>query len=167
MKPKSPSPPGLKRTEVMWRSFGAIFAGCVVASVIITGVQMLGHGIFPPPPKIQKAMTDKNATARNQAIREYLPMAPVGVLLFVPLAWALGSFGGGALTARLAKRRHVLHALIVGVVMMANGVVMLFMLPHPLWMACLGMAVFLPAAWAGGKIIARKLSTPAPQPPPD
>ena len=146
----------------MLRSFGAVVAGCFAAGMIIGAGQKLGHGFFPPPKEVQEALASKDPKMREQAIKEYLPNAPVGALLFVPLAYALGSFGGGALAARIARRRQVLHALIVGGLMMAGGVMMLVSLPHPAWMAVLCLGAFLPAAWAGAKMATPKPDAAAP-----
>lgn len=127
--------------------------------MIIGTVQKLGHSFFPPPKAVQEALASQDDAVRMKAIKEYLPNAPVGALLFVPLAYAVGSFGGGALAAWIARRRQLLHALIVGGLMMGGGVMMLVAMPHPPWMAVLCLAAFLPAAWAGAK-----LATPKPSP---
>ena len=146
----------------MLRSFGAVVAGCFAAGMIIGMVQQLGHNFFPPPKAVQEALASQDDAVRMKAIKEYLPNAPVEALLFVPLAYAVGSFGGGALAARIARRRQVLHALIVGGLMMAGGVMMLVSLPHPAWLAVLCLVAFLPAAWAGAKLATPKSSPDEP-----
>ena len=150
----------------MLRSFGAILAGCFAAGMIIGAVQQLGHSFFPPPKAVQEALSSKDPKVREQAIKEYLPNAPVEALLFVPLAYAMGSFGGGALASWIARRRQLLHALIVGGLMMGGGVMMLLSLPHPPWLAALCLAAFLPAAWAGAKLATPKpdAATPTEEP---
>jgi hypothetical protein len=146
----------------MLRSFGAVVAGCFAAGMIIGMVQQLGHNFFPPPKAVQEALASQDDAVRMKAIKEYLPNAPVEALLFVPLAYAVGSFGGGALVAWIARRRQLLHALIVGGLMMGGGVMMLLSLPHPPWLAALCLAAFLPAAWAGAKLATPKPETAAP-----
>jgi hypothetical protein len=146
----------------MLRSIGAVVAGCFAAGMIIGMVQQLGHSFFAPPKEVQEALNSKDDAVKMKAIKEYLPNAPVEALLFVPLAYAMGSFGGGALAARIARRRQLLHALIVGGLMMAGGVMMLVSLPHPAWLAVLCLGAFLPAAWAGAKMATPKLDPAAP-----
>ncbi len=146
--------------RAMLRSFGAIIAGLVAASIVAMVVQTMGHMMFPPPKEVQTALQSKDAKVREKAILEYLPDAPAGALLCIPLSWGMGTFAGCVLAARLSRRKQMQHALIVGSVMMGCGILMLFAIPHPIWMTLLGIAVFPAATWAGAKHVARRPSTP-------
>jgi predicted MFS family arabinose efflux permease len=79
---------------------------------------------------------------------------PAGALLLVLLARGVGTFAGGWLAARLAPRAPLSHAMIVGLILLAAGVMNMVMLPHPLWFWFPGVALFLPAAYAGAKLAA-------------
>lgn len=125
----------------MGRSILAVIAGLVLGVVLIGVVEFSGHYVYPPP----AGMDMKDA----EAMKSLVASLPVGALLFVILAWAVGSFGGGWLTARIAQKSHVMHALIVGGILMAAGIMNMLTIPHPLWFWVLGVAVYLPAAYAG------------------
>lgn len=126
----------------MLRSVVAVVSGVVLGGLVIGLVEAVGHQVFPLPEGVDPA--DPEALAR------VIGELPVGALLFVPLAWALGSVAAGWLAARIASRAQVAHAVIAGSLLLVAGVVNLAMIPHPTWLAVLGVAVFLPAAYFGG-----------------
>ena len=143
------NPPRRGPLDKMLRSFGAIFAGCVAAGILIMIVEVLGHAAFPPPEKYRDALKSDDMKVREAAIKEYLPQAPVGALLAVAISWGVGTTAGSALAVRLARRKHRQHGLIVGCIMMGCGIMMLVVLPHPTWMTVLGILVFPAATWTG------------------
>jgi len=128
----------------MGRSILAAIAGLVLGVVLIAVVEFIGHYVYLPPADLD--MTNP------EAMKNLMTNAPVGALLFVILAWAVGSFGGGWLAARIAQKSHVMHSLIVGGLLMAAGIMKMLMIPHPMWFWVLGVAVYLPAAYAGASL---------------
>lgn len=135
----------------MGRSILAVVLGIVLGGVVVGGVEYVGRLAYPPP-----AGMDMN---NPEVVKEYVAQAPVGALLFVPLAWALGSLAGGTLAAKLSRQSHTRNALIVGGVLMVFGIANLVMIPSPLWMWVVGIAVFLPAAYLGAKLATSRQQT--------
>jgi hypothetical protein len=129
----------------MGRSILAVLAGVFLGVVVISTVQAIGHAVYPPPPDLDPT----NVEAFKAAVANM----PAGALIFVLLAWALGAFAGGGLSAWLARRSHMLHALIAGAVLLVNGIISLVMIPHPLWVTVAGVLVFLPAAYVGSRLV--------------
>jgi uncharacterized protein YacL len=125
----------------MGRSILAVVAGLVLGVVLIFAVESLGHFVYPPPSDLD--MTNP------EALKNLMANAPVGALLFVILAYVIGSFGGGWLAARLAQKSHVMHSLIVGGLLMAAGIMNMLMIPHPTWFWIISLVLYLPAAYAG------------------
>ncbi len=119
-------------------------AGVVAGGLLVALVEGIGHRVYPLP----EGLDVKDV----EALKEYVATLPAGALLFVLLAWAVGSFGGGWLAAKIADRKRLVHALVVGGVLMAFGIVNLVTIPHPLWFAVVGVVLFLPAACAGAKL---------------
>ena len=70
----------------MLRDIGAVVAGLAVAVVIIMAVQMVGHGIWPPPEGL-----DWNDT---EVIRTYASQLPFLALLFPIVSYFLGALAG-------------------------------------------------------------------------
>ncbi len=130
----------------MLRSIGSVVAGVVAGGLLVALVEKLGHLVYPPP----EGLDSKDL----EAMKEFVATLPVGAFLFVLLAWAVGSLGGGWLAAKIAARKPLVHALIVGGVLMIGGILTLVTIPHPLWFTIVGVLVFLPAACAGAKLAA-------------
>lgn len=128
------------------RSIVAVLAGMVVFAFLVMAIEAVGMMIFPPPPG-----TDM---ANPEAARAAMANAPVGSLLFVLLAWIVGTFAGAWTAARIARRAPVGHGLVVGVLGLAGAIANMLMIPHPVWFWVLGVAVFLPVAWLGARIAA-------------
>jgi hypothetical protein len=128
----------------MGRSILAVLLGVVVGGLMVAAVEFVSHLIYPPPPGLDPA--------NIEALKTAMANAPAGALLFVLLAWALGSLGGGWLAASIARRSPTRHALIVGAVLMAMGILNMVMIPHPpsFWLAAL--VLFLPAAYLGARL---------------
>src|SRR5688572_11978981 len=109
----------------MGRSIIAVLAGIVISMVTITVVQMLGHQIYESPAGLD--MNDK------AAIAAYMEKMPIEAMLMVLLAYIAGAFLGGLIAARLAPRRPILHAMIIGTLLFFAGIANFIMLPHPIW----------------------------------
>jgi hypothetical protein len=128
----------------MIRKLLAVVAG-VFAAVLTVGVgEGAGHALFPPPPG-----TD---ISNPEALAELMPKIPVGAKAFVVLAWALGSLIGGWVAARVAPGTGAGPALVVGLFMLAAGGYTIASIPHPAWMAALGLLLPLPMSWLGGRM---------------
>lgn len=136
----------------MLRNFGAVIAGCIAAAIIIMVVEMMGHVIHPLPKEYREALvaaqTAGDEAAQMKVISEYIPQAPVGALLFVPLAWGVGTLAGGFLAVRIARPGAEDVAYAVAGMMLLGGVMMIAAIPHPLWMV-LGLLAFPAGGWLG------------------
>lgn len=132
----------------MGRSILAVALGFVLGIVLIAVMQSLGHFIYPPPEDLD--------LTNPEALKNLIDSAPVGALLLVVLAYAVGSFGGGWLAARLAQKSHILHGMIVGGLLMTAGIMNLLMIPHPLWFWIVSVAAYFPAAYAGARFGQRR-----------
>lgn len=129
------------------RKFISILAGLFAGSLVVFIVEKIGHTVYPLPEGI-----DPN---NIEAFKEYAQTMPVGAMLFVILAWALGAFAAGIVTTLVGKESTKMFSLITGGILMLFGLINLIMIPHPVWFAILGMAVYLPFAYLGHKLIAR------------
>lgn len=129
----------------MGRSIIAVVLGIILGGIVVGLVEHVGHLVYPAPAGIDM---------RNpEALKTYAANAPVGALLFVILAWALGSLTGGWLAAFIARQSRSQHALIVGGVLMIFGIINMLMIPHPVWFWIVGILVFLPAAYIGARLV--------------
>lgn len=126
------------------RNVLAVLAGVVVAVILIALVEAVGHLVYPLPEGI-----DPND---SESLKAAMSRIPAGAMAFVLFAWAVGTLAGGWVATRIAAKGTVLHAMIVGVILMAVGALNMLMIPHPLWFWIVGLLLFLPAAYAGARM---------------
>jgi hypothetical protein len=123
----------------------SLIIGVLVGVIIILMMEFIGQLAFPIPPNFDVSSTEN--------LSEYIKEAPLGALLFVIFGWATGSFGGGFMAALIAKEDLLRRSILTGIVLMAMGLANLLSIPHPFWFWILGLSVFLPFAYWGGKIV--------------
>lgn len=128
------------------RSILAVLCGALVGGAVILGMELVGTRIFPPPAGL--------AAGDPESMRAAMAALPVGAFVMVLLGWALGTFAGAWVAARVAKRSPVGHGLAVGVLFLAAGVANMLSLPHPVWFWIAGVLLFLPAGYSGGRLAA-------------
>jgi hypothetical protein len=127
------------------RSIGAVFAGLILIVVASTAVDMVMHGtdVFPAPGK---------------------PM-PNGLWLLATGYRIVISVAGCYLAARLAPRRPMLHAMVlgwIGVAISTLGTVLTWDKGPgfgPKWYPIGLIIVALPCAWLGGRLALSRAST--------
>ena len=109
----------------MIRKVAAAIAGVMVAMVTIGLVEMLGHFFFPPPADIEFGDPEQ--------VREFMSTLPLGSILFVAAAWAIGTFLGTLAGALLSGSGALPYAIVVGGFVLAGAITMLVVIPHPWW----------------------------------
>ena len=131
----------------MLRSLLGALLGVVVAMLVITAVEFLGHQAYPPPPGLNPMdPTD---------MERILGLLPVGAKWFIVGAWTCGAFLGG-LAAALVARHPRVAALVPALLVVTGVVVVTLQMPgHPRWMAVAGLLLPIPAALLGAALAAR------------
>ena len=119
-----------------------VVAGIVVAFLCVAGIETLGHLAIPPPPG-----TDPSDPAQLARIMENVPAA---ALAFVAAAWFVGSLAGAWVANLVAKR--ALAGWITVLLVLAGGVYTMTVIPHPVWMWAMGIALPLIAGWLAQKL---------------
>jgi hypothetical protein len=137
--------------KAVGRSVGAVLAGIMVAMILMIALEMLSSHLFPLPPGVD--LHD------HESIRQHIDSLPMGAFAIVLVAWAVGSFAGSWVAARLAGRARLIHGLVIGVFFLAASVMNMLMIPHPLWMEI--SAVF---ALAGPSYLGARLAAAGPPP---
>ena len=128
------------------RNILAVVTGLILGGAVNMGILMLGMAVIPPPPGVD--LTD--IASINAHIHEYSFVA-----MMVPfLAHAMGTLMGAFVAVRIAVSRHMLLAMIVGVVFLLAGIDAVRQIPNaPLWFDVLDLVVaYLPMAWLGHRL---------------
>lgn len=135
----------------LMRSVFAVLAGFVVAAIVMMAIEMVnGRFLYPEIGKAAQGLTDR------EAIRQLMAGAPLGALLVVVAGWLIASVAGGFVAGWVARRAPIGHALLLGGLLTLGGVANNLMLPPPLWFWIAGLIVFIPAAYAGGRLVPRR-----------
>jgi hypothetical protein len=129
------------------RNVLAVLAGLVAGVVAIMLLEMVGWLIYPPTPDLEPA--------------EVMANSPIGALLMVELAAALGSLVAGAVAAKLGVGKPMVLAAIAGVVLTLGGIASVAMVPHPMWFVVLSTLTFVPMALLGGRLVAGRAASSA------
>lgn len=132
----------------MIRAVAAVLAGLVAAFAVITLVEAVGHTLFPPPAGLDP-MTPEGMSA---IVAQMSPAA----LLFVLLAYLCGAMAGGAVAARVVRGDRLVEAMIVGTVLTVGAALNVMTIPHPMWMSAGSVAIQLPSAWLGARLVMRR-----------
>ena len=135
------------------RGILAVIVGFVAASVVMMIVEGLnGHVFFPELGAAAQGVTDR------EALRKLLAEAPTAALLVVLVGWTLGSFAGGFVATWIGQRPGYVLAIILGILLTLAGIANNLMLPPPVWFWVVSVFVFLPAAYAGGRLATKRAS---------
>lgn len=118
--------------------------GVVLAGSIVMIVEMIGHTIFPPPPDLD--------FSDSEALRAYIGTLPAIAMLFPVLGWTIGTLGGTVIACRIGTAKPLTFASIVGGLILAGTAFNLATIPHPLWVAILGVVGIVAGAWFGMKL---------------
>jgi len=126
----------------MLRKITSVVLAVVVAIILVSLVEMVGHRIWPPPTGLDPT--------NPESVRTAMAQMPLGALASVAVAWIVGAFGGGWLGSRVA--RQAWPAYVVGGVVMLASIASLVMLPHPAWFWVVALVLVPLAAHLGGKL---------------
>jgi uncharacterized protein YacL len=132
----------------MLKRFSSIIFGLITGFVIIRVLEFINHSIYPPPVEV---FSDK------ESIKAYVEQLPLIAKLLVLAGWALASLAGGFIATKIAKIKSPSSALIVGVIFMLLGVLNMITIPHPIWFWLLSAFAFIPMAYFGYLLAAKKL----------
>lgn len=127
----------------MLRSILAVLAGLMAAWLTVSLFEFASMHTFPPPPGVD---------VRDPAqLAQLVARMPAGALGLVLAGWVVGALDGG-LVARLVARR-TMPAAIVGTCVALGALLMVVMVPHPMWMSLAGVLLPLPASLFGAWLV--------------
>ncbi len=109
----------------MLRNVLGFVAGFLVAGTLVGIIEGIGHQVYPPP-----AGMDPNDP---ESIKAYMAQIPTGALLFVLIAWVLGTLGGAYVATRVAHQSPRICAACVAGMMLLSSIYMMIAIPSPAW----------------------------------
>lgn len=124
----------------------ALGAGVVTNGVVMWVVQALRSLVFPPPAGIDSRNLTQIADFYASSA------APVGVRGLVLVSFILAALAGGFVANRLAPKRGLMPALVVGQLALIIVVTNLVGALQPMWVWIVALLIPVPFAWVGGRL---------------
>lgn len=123
----------------------AVVAGLVAGGIINTLIIGISGKIIPPP--------EGADVTTVEGIKASIHLFEPKHFLMPFLAHALNAFLGAFVTAKIAANRHLLLAMIIGIISLLGGIAAVVMIPAPLWFNITDLTLaYLPMAFLGGKL---------------
>jgi len=131
------------------RNILAVIAGAIVGGVVNMGIIMISGSIIPPPEGADVTTTE--------GLKEAMHLFQPRHFIMPFLAHALGTFAGALLAATIAASHKITFAMVIGVLFLAGGISMVFMVPSPTWFTVVDLVgAYIPFAYIAGKLVTRK-----------
>lgn len=113
----------------------AILLGIIIGSIVNMGILMLGDKLLPFP-----GGTDLMDTAQWDIIHFFIPLS----------AHAIGTLAGAYTAALIAVQNKKTFALVIGFWFLLVGIMMVFIVPAPVWFICSDLALaYIPMSLLG------------------
>lgn len=127
----------------MIRKILAVVIGIVAGSAFNMAMVSASHAAYPLPAGIDPNDFD--------AVRVHVAThgMPTGALIMVLIAHAGGSFVSGFACGLIAMRPWLAAAIGLGALWTCGGLIMLMMLPAPIWFMVADVVLYIPAAVLG------------------
>ena len=128
------------------RGAAVIIGSLIVAFVGVVVVEWLSSILHPFPPGVDPMDIE--------VCKQHVARYPSGVLLLCAIGWWITVLASCWMATRLGFRRHAVHGVIVGVILLALAVCNMAMLPYPVWFWI--NVVAFPASCIAGIRLARR-----------
>ena len=107
------------------RTIVGTITGILMTFVTIAVIEFIGHTVFPPPADLDWSDPD--------ALRSYIDTLPILALSFPLIGYLFGTFDGVFIAGVIARDRYMVHALVIGGLVLLGTIVNLALFPHPGW----------------------------------
>lgn len=135
----------------LWlRGILVVVLGWIVGSMVMMALHFLSLLVYPLP--------EGTDWMNPESMKTAMAAMPTGAWLAASLAHMVGAFAGAWLAASLAGRAPLIHALIIGAIFLAGGIMNLSNLQPPesmQWIWVVDLAI-VPVAAVFGGLLARK-----------
>ncbi len=130
------------------RNILAVIVGLFVGGALNGFLIKISGAVIPPP--VGADLTTE------EGLKAAMSLMEPKHFLMPWLAHALGTLVGAFLTAKLAASYQLRLALLIGVFFLVGGIMMVMMLPSPMWFTMVDLlGAYLPMAYLGAMIAAR------------
>jgi len=136
----------------VFRYIAGLVSGFIAGFVAVGLIELIAIWLYPLPRGF-----DPNDL---EAMEQHIASLPAGAFALVLIAHAIGAFLAGLVCCAIAMRLWWPGVLALGGVFIAAGIMNIVQIPHPLWFGVVDLALYVPAAIAGGALGARLTAKP-------
>jgi len=123
----------------------AVVTGLITGSAVNMGIIMISGSVNPPP-----AGAD---VTTMEGLLEAMHLFEPKHFLMPFLAYALGTFVGAFVAAKIAANHKMKFALSIGCIFLVGGVINVILLPSPVWFSVADLLLaYIPMAYLAGKL---------------
>jgi hypothetical protein len=131
--------------KIFLRNFAAVFTGITIGMIVNMGLIILGSKLVAPP----EGMNPMDA----ESIKTHLHLFKLQHFIFPFLAHAGGTVIGAFIAVKIALSHHFKFAMGIGVYFLVGGIMMVQMIPSPMWFIILDIGLaYLPMGWLGWRL---------------
>ena len=126
-------------------NISAVILGLVIGGFVNMSIINISGSIIPPPNGID--------ITTEEGLKAAMPFFEPKHFLFPFLAHAIGTLVGAFITALIAKTYRKTLALVIGLAYLIGGIMMINLVPSPLWFSITDLVLaYIPMAFLGYKI---------------
>ena len=126
----------------------AVLAGLVIGSIVNMLLVNVGPMLIPPP--------EGADITTMEGLKATMHLFKPAHFLFPFLGHAIGTLVGATVTAFMAVSHKQPYAMFIGVFFLVGGIMMVYMVPSPLWFTAADLVIaYLPMGWLGYKLYAK------------
>jgi hypothetical protein len=128
----------------------AVIVGLIIGGIVNMAIVILSSYLIPPP-------TGVNVTSM-ESINANLHLYQPKHFLLPFLAHAIGTLVGAIITAKMAKSKNLLLAILIGLFYLVGGIENFRELPNsPTWFIAVDLILaYIPMGYLGGKLMTTK-----------
>jgi len=131
------------------RNILAVVVGLLIGSAVNMALINVSGSIIPPPPGAD--------VTTEEGLKASMHLFEPKHFIFPFLAHALGTFVGALLAALIAASHKMKFALAIGCFFLVGGIIMIFLLPSPLWYNIVDLlGAYIPFSFVAGKLVVNK-----------
>ena len=131
--------------KIFLRNIAAVFTGITIGMIVNMGLIILGSKLVAPP----EGMNPMDA----ESIKTHLHLFKLQHFIFPFLAHAGGTVIGAFIAAKIALSHHFKFAMGIGVYFLVGGIMMVQMIPSPMWFIILDIGLaYLPMGLLGWRL---------------
>jgi hypothetical protein len=127
----------------MIRFILGVLAGLIIFYLVWIGIDYLNFYFFPIAIK---------PTNSDEDLQQLINHFPIHKQIILASGYIIGSLLAGFISSSITKIGHLIAAIILGTMVVGMAILIIVVIPQPIWMSIVGVITPIPSAIIGSKI---------------